>query len=188
MTLGGVHLMHEAMLDLANKKAKVIRIEEIEHNCDSITHKTIELLRTTFITPLDRDEILPLISRMDDVMDYLDAAAHRLILFEIDLVPPEMIKISEVLIKTQEQVAAMVKLFQKKHKPEEFNAYCMEINRLENEGDHLHRDGIALLFHNYKNDPLMVIKLKEIYEMLEMAIDCCEDVAELVEGIILEHS
>ena len=186
-SLEAANLILEAVQNLSNSEEKVQQIEEIEHACDSIAHMTIDLLHRTFITPLDRDEILVLISRMDDVVDNIEAAAHRLVLFEIKEVPEKMIQLCQVLIQTLEQVAAMVKIL-RKIKVEDVQQHCMEINRLENEGDRLNRDGIASLFHVYKDDPLMVMKLKEIYEIIEDAIDHCEDVANIAESIVLEHS
>lgn len=181
-------LLSEAVQNLEIKQGKVDRILEIEHECDSITHLTIELLHRTFITPLDGDEIHLLISRLDDIMDRIDSAAHRLILFEINEVPQNLTEISEVLVQTIEQVIKLVKLVRTVNKSSQYKEYCVEIHRLENEGDRLHREGIASLFRNYKNDPLMVIKLKEIYEMIEVAIDTCEDVANIVESILMEHT
>ena len=183
-----VCLMDEAMRNLDNNADKIRRIEDLEHNCDSITHQTVDLLRKTFITPIDHDEILRLISRMDDFVDYVDAAAHRLELFEIKMIPPELIQLCEVLIQTHAKVTDLVALLPRMKNTEQFRVYCMEINSLENEGDRLHRMGIAALFHKFHNDPLMVIKLKEIYEILENAIDTCEDVSNIVESIVLEHT
>jgi uncharacterized protein len=185
--MGAAHAIMEAMQNLEDNEERIKKIEELEHKCDSITHMTIDLLRRTFITPLDRDEILALITRMDDVVDFIEAAAHRLVLFEIKAVPQKMIRLCEVLIQTLAEVAAMVKIL-RKIDVEQVQKHCMEINRLENEGDQLNRAGIAALFHEYKNDPLMVIKLKEVYEILEGAIDRCEDIANIAESIVLEHS
>lgn len=181
-------LMYEAVNNLSLKEEKVAAIEKYEHDCDDIAHETINLLRHTFITPLDHDEIMLLVSRLDDIIDYLDAAAHRLILFEITEVPTDFISLCEVLMATQNQVTNMVGLLRTMKKTDEFSQRCMEINRLENKGDQLHRQGIAALFHRYQTDPLMVIKFKEMYEMLESAIDRCEDVANIVESIVMEHS
>jgi len=186
--LEATRVMLDAVKNLSAKDIKVTRIGELEHECDSITHMAIDLLHRTFITPLDRDEILELVSRMDDIMDFIDAAAHRLVLFEITEVPKDILQLCEVLIEAQNQVTEMVKLLRHMKKTEDLHKHCMEINRLENEGDQLHRRGIAALFHTYANDPLMVIKLKEVYEVLEAAIDRCEDVANLAESIVLEHT
>ncbi len=180
--------MLEAVEDLSLKVEKAKCLQDLEHECDSITHETVDLLHSTFITPLDRDEILALISGMDDVVDNIDAAAHRLVLFEINEVPAEIIKQCHVLIDTQDQLALMVSLLRNMKNRDAILDACKEINRLENQGDQFHRSGIAALFHTYRDDPLMVIKLKELYEILEVAIDCIEDVANIAESIVLEHS
>lgn len=185
-TQEAVKIMYKVLQDIKQHKSEIEGIEELEHQCDSVAHMTVDLLRRSFITPFEREEIRSLISAMDDIIDFLDAAAHRIILFEISEVPPEVVKLCDVLQKAQEHVVLIVTLLRKMKKNEELTNHCKEINRLENEGDKLHRAGIAALFHQQK-DPLMVIKLKELYEMLEQAVDRCEDVANVVEGIIIEH-
>jgi len=186
-TLDAAVAMQDAVRHLSNNKEIICRITELEHKADELTHMTVDLMHRTFITPLDRDEILKLISRMDDIVDFIDAAAHRLELFEITEVPERLAQLCEVLIAAQREIADMVKLL-RKIKGNDLHKHAMEINRLENQADQLHRDGLAELFHRYKHDPLLVIKLKEIYEILESSIDSCEDVANIVEGIVLEHS
>jgi predicted phosphate transport protein (TIGR00153 family) len=188
-TLEAAECVCEAMIDLKGKKEdKTKRIAELEHECDSITHMTVDLLHRTFITPLDRDEILSLISKMDDVADNIDAAAHRLVLYELEEAPREVVELTQVLVRTQRQLVEVIKLLRNLKHREAIQVHCKEINSLENQGDQLHRNGVASLFRVYKHDPLMVIKLKELYEILETAIDCIEDVANIVEGIVLEHS
>lgn len=178
--------MHEALVGLPDSEEAIKRVETAEHDCDQITHDTIDLLRASFITPFDRNEIQRLITRLDDIVDYVEAAAHRLQLFKIREVPDDVVNLSKVLVKTQEQVVVMVKLLRTMKKNGTLHDHVKEINRLENESDLLHRHGIATLFEN-GGDPLMVLKLKDLYELLETAVDCCEDVAEVVEGIIIEH-
>lgn len=178
--------MRDALMNLSNNTEAIERIERAEHACDKITHDTVDLLRSSFITPFDREEIRRLISRLDDIVDYIESAAHRLTLFRILEVPPEVVELSAVLIRTQEQVVEMVKMLRTMKKNQEMHDHVKEINRLENEGDKLHRQGIAALFEN-GGDPLQVMKIKDLYEILETAIDCCEDVAQVVEGIIIEH-
>ena len=186
-TLDAAKAMQEAVNHLGNNTEVISRISELEHKADELTHMTVDLMHRTFITPLDRDEILKLISRMDDVVDFIDAAAHRLVLFEITEVPERLAQLCQVLIDAQVQICDMVVLL-RKIKGNDIHKHGMEINRLENQADQLHRDGLAELFHRYRHDPLLVIKLKEIYEILETSIDSCEDVANIVEGIVLEHS
>ena len=186
-TLDAAKAMQEAVNHLGNNTEVISRISELEHKADELTHMTVDLMHRTFITPLDRDEILKLISRMDDVVDFIDAAALRLVLFEITEVPERLAQLCQVLIDAQVQICDMVVLL-RKIKGNDIHKHGMEINRLENQADQLHRDGLAELFHRYRHDPLLVIKLKEIYEILETSIDSCEDVANIVEGIVLEHS
>ncbi len=178
--------IRDALMNLHDNAEAIARVERAEHACDQITHDTVDLLRSSFITPFDREEIRKLISRLDDIVDYIESAAHRLTLFRILEVPPEVVELSSVLIRTQEQVVEMVKMLRTMKKNQEMHDHVKEINRLENEGDKLHRKGIAALFEN-GGDPLTVMKLKDLYEILETAIDCCEDVAQVVEGIIIEH-
>jgi len=185
-TLEAAKIIDQALRDLSNIQDKVNRIVEIEHECDNIAHMTIDLMHRSFITPLDRYEIHDLITKMDDITDFIEAAARRLILFELKEVPPNLLRLADILIQSQEQVACMVNKL-RKIKVDEVKNYCTLINELENQGDQLNRTGITELFHKYKDDPLMVIKLKEIYEILEAAIDRCEDIANIAEGITLEH-
>jgi uncharacterized protein Yka (UPF0111/DUF47 family) len=99
-----------------------------------------------------------------------------------------MVKLGEILVLTADQVSQVIHVLRRLKKKEDLQDFLVEINRLENEGDRLHRAGIAGLFRTYQHDPLMVIKLKEVYEILESAIDLCEDVADVTESIVLEHS
>jgi predicted phosphate transport protein (TIGR00153 family) len=163
------------------------RIKEIEHETDVITHQCVEALHKTFITPIDRDEIHRLITRMDDIMDYMEAASERLALYELNPVRPELRELGLVLVRACEAVSeALGGLRDMKHAPAVL-AKCIEINRLENEADACLRAAVAKLFKEEK-DPITVIKWKEIYEALEEATDRCEDVANIIEGVILEHA
>ncbi|HOX47247.1 MAG TPA: DUF47 family protein [Myxococcota bacterium] len=163
-------------------------IKELEHECDSITHMTVDLIHRTFITPLDRDEILALISKMDDVMDCVETAGSRIMRFKIGKVPGRMVEMARVLAKAEELVAKTVEMLQGFKHVDEMRDMFKEVHRLEGEGDELVHAGVAALFEDHADDPLLVIKLKEIYEIVERGIDECEDVANIIEGIALEHS
>jgi len=186
-TLEGTRLLRELLNDLTDAAAKVKRIKEVEHLGDEITHKAFERLHKQFITPFDRAEIHRLLSRIDDVLDLADGASERILLYEVTDVPQEARELGRVLhasaLKMQEAVAALRTI----KKPQGILTACVEINRLENEADHLLRSGLAKLFKSGA-DPLTVIKWKEIYELLESATDRCEDVANVIEGVVLEHS
>lgn len=165
----------------------VRRVEELEHECDSITHMTVDLLHRSFITPLDRDEILKLISKMDDVMDSIDRAAKTMLVFELTSVPDNMKQMIGVLNKAQELVMAAVQLIPGFKYGDKLREIVKDIHTLENEGDSLHHAGIKKLFRESADDAILVIKLKQLYETVEDAIDACEDIADIAESIILEH-
>jgi hypothetical protein len=170
----------------ANVAAKCRRISDIEHETDTITHRCVEALHKTFITPIDRDSIHRLITRMDDIMDYVEAAAERIELYEIQSMTSDVRDMSDVLHRSAQQVELAVRGLRTLKDTQQTLKLCIDINRLENECDAILRRSVARLFKEEK-DPIMVIKWKEIYENLEDASDRCEDVANIIEGVILEH-
>ena len=170
----------------ANVAAKCRRISDIEHETDTITHRCVEALHKTFITPIDRDSIHRLITRMDDIMDYVEAAAERIELYEIQSMTSDVRDMADVLLRSAQQVELAVRGLRTLKETQQTLKICIDINRLENECDAILRRSVARLFKEEK-DPIMVIKWKEIYENLENASDRCEDVANIIEGVILEH-
>jgi predicted phosphate transport protein (TIGR00153 family) len=172
-------------LDNAAEHAKNIR--DIEHKADTITHRTVELLHKTFITPLDREDIHTLISRMDDIVDYIEAASERIHLYNVTDASPEIHAMADVCVRSAELVSKAIRGLENLKKPEELLHLCIEINHLENEGDQILRTAMAKLFRE-ETDTRQLIKLKEIYELLEGVTDRCEDVANIIEGIVLEYA
>jgi len=181
------HLLVKVFENPSGAEAIVKQIKDVEHEGDKITHHTIETLHKTFITPIDREEIHQLISEMDDILDYIDATAQRVVLYEILEARPEAKELCAVLVKSTEQVRDAVAGLRTLKYPMELLKICVEINRLENEGDTVLRKGMARLFKESTN-PIDVIKWKEIYEFLEEGTDRCEDVANIIEGVVLEHA
>ena len=171
----------------ANIETKAKRVSDIEHETDVITHRCVEALHKTFITPFDRDNIHRLITRMDDVMDFVEAASERIALYELSTMTADVRDLADVLHRAAQQVEAATKGLRNLKDPQSILKQCIDINRLENESDQILRRAVARLFKEEK-DPIMVIKWKEIYENLENAADRCEDVANIIEGVILEHS
>ncbi len=171
----------------ANIETKARRIHDIEHETDVITHRCVETLHKTFITPIDRDSIHRLITRMDDIMDFVEAASERIALYELTVMTPDARDLADVLVRATEQVRVAIKGLRDLKNPQAILKQCIDINRLENESDQILRRAVAKLFREEK-DPIVVIKWKEIYENLENAADRCEDVANIIEGVILEHS
>jgi hypothetical protein len=180
-----------AFVDMAQGKVPSTevcpRIKAIENECDHITHHVVERLHKVFITPIDRNDIFRLISKMDDVMDFVEAAAQRIALYEVNGHNKELWDLARVLLAGSERVCEAVTGMRNLKHPELILEKCVEINRLENEADVQLRGAIAKLFKEEK-DPIQVIKWKEIFELLETATDRCEDVANIIEGVVLENS
>jgi hypothetical protein len=162
-------------------------IKEAETEGDTITHDTMKRLHGNWITPLDRNDIHLLVSRLDDVLDYIEEAADRLVLFKVHVVPREAYELAEILVRTCETLAKSVALLQTMGKAPEILELCVEVNRLENAADKIHRQAIASLF-DARHDPLTVMKWRDIFDSLESAADRCEDVANVVEGVVLEYA
>lgn len=178
----------EKMLsDLSHAESYASKIKSIEHEADEVTHTTVETLHMTFITPLDREDILKLISKMDDILDFIEAAAERVSLYQITTATPELKALANVCVRSARDVQRVINELENLKKSVDIRKICVEINRLENEADGILRAGMAKLFRE-ETDVKQLIKFKEIYELLETVTDCCEDVANIVEGIVLEYS
>ncbi len=171
----------------ADKTAFAKRIKDLEHQADAITHQCVEQLHSTFITPFDRFDIHRLIVRMDDVLDHVDAAAERMMLYELDEVLPEVRGLADVLLRCTVAMNEGVRGLRDMKNAMPIFAACRTLNTLENEADALLRTAIARLFKQEK-DPIVIIKWKEICETLETATDKAEDVAKVLEGVVLEHA
>ncbi len=184
----GTKALKDLLDDFTRVPEKVAALKEIEHRADDITHRAFARLHTQFITPFDRAEIHRLLSRIDDVVDLADAAAERIALYDIDQVMPEARDLAAVLVAQAEKMAEVVRGLRTFRKnPENVLAGCREINSLENQADSLTRRTMAKLFKR-GNDPLEVVKWKEIIDLIESATDRAEDVANVVEGVVLEHA
>jgi predicted phosphate transport protein (TIGR00153 family) len=176
------HGIENGSTELVNRAKRVL---EIEHETDVITHRCIEALHKTFITPMDRDDIHRLITTMDDIMDSIEAATDRIMLYEVKRMAPEAIEFATVLVSAVEEVHRAVHGLRDMKHAEEVLKICININKLENQADTILRRALARLFKE-ESDAVEVIKWKEIFENLENAADVCEDVADIVEGVILE--
>ncbi len=160
------------------------RIKDIEHECDEISHKITVKLNKSFITPFDREDIFALSVALDDVMDYIDAGARAIIMYDIQEINDHAKHLAKVIQSLAIEVNSAVSMLKK---PDGMNQNIVEIHRLENEADDVYFRAIGELFHN-QTDPMTLIKWKELYEILENATDRCESVANIVESIILKHN
>ena len=176
-------LLDDLVRNFADARAKTHLIKEVEHAGDLITHEIVRKLNTTFITPLDREDIHALATRLDDVLDYIEAAAERLVVYRIKEPTSACRAFAEVIVKTAEAMDRAIRCLRTMDPG--FHEHAVEVNRLENTADNLLRDSLAALFDE-QGDPIEVIKWKEIYETMEIVTDRCEDVANVIEGIILK--
>jgi predicted phosphate transport protein (TIGR00153 family) len=170
-----------------DREVGIKTIEDAEHAADRITHETIQLLHTTFVTPFDRDDIHRLISRMDDVLDLIQDTAESLVLYDIQKVTPEATQLAELVLRCSERVQSAVGLMASMADAPAILKICQEIDRLESEADKVMRSAISELFRN-ETDTRQLIKLKAVYESLESATDKCQDVANVIESVVLENA
>ena len=163
------------------------QIREIEHEGDRMTHEVIDRLNRTFITPIDREDIHGLAKELDDVIDIIQATMDRMQLYRIDRSSPILVQMAEVLVKATDAIGKAIKsLRDLKHSRRTLD-FCIEINRLENEGDAILKVALGELFATPK-DVLEIIKWKETYENAEYATDKCEDIANIIEGIVVKNA
>ena len=167
--------------------AKVRRLREIEHQADEISHHAMEMLHKTFVTPMDRDQIHRLVSHMDDVIDLTDSAGRRLVMYEVTAPTPELKELAGVLHRATVEIRKAVGMLRNLKKAKGIAECCIEINKLENDGDHI-RDAVVAKLFKEETDAIEILKWKEIYEDVETAIDRCEDVADVIEGVVLENA
>jgi predicted phosphate transport protein (TIGR00153 family) len=178
----GCHELHEMMLKFDRLEARASRLKEIEHQGDLVTHEVFERLNRTFITPLEREDIHDLASGLDDVLDSVEAIASRVVLFNVKESKPEAIQLCSILDDCGRQIEQAVSHLQ------DFKglmAFTIELNRLENQADVISRHVVADLFSG-KHDVMDVLRWKELYGRLESAADQCEDVANVIEAIVLK--
>ena len=162
-------------------------IDGAERAADKITHETITLLHRTFITPFDRDQIHQLITAMDDILDLMQDVAESVVLYDIRKITPEAKQLAEICQMCCERVKSAVSLLKNVKEAEAIMKTCQEIDRLESDADRVMRAAMSKLFRD-ESDVKQLIKLRTIYDLLETITDRCEDVANVIEGIVLENS
>ncbi|MNI03606.1 putative pit accessory protein [compost metagenome] len=184
--LDGAQMFRNAMMGDKPPSDFIQSIKDLEHKGDHITHEIFMGLNKVFITPIDREDILEIASKVDDVMDGIEATMARFDYLDVSHTDIFMKDFSAVIVSSCQHILDALKLLAKK-KYMQIMEHSVEINRLENEGDRLMREGIRLIFKQ-KKDPYEDFKLKEIYERLEETTDACEDVANVLESIVLRYS
>jgi uncharacterized protein len=182
--IAGTRVMVDLFTDYNNVDTKISELRRIERTGDEITHNVFTKLNQTFITPFDREDIHELASSLDDVLDYLNAAGARIVMYRIINPPPAALELSRLILLQAQELHRALPLLQKNG---DILTHCVEINRLENEADVVSRAAIGRLFDEEK-DPITLIKNKELLEFLEAATDRAEDVANVLETVVLKNS
>jgi predicted phosphate transport protein (TIGR00153 family) len=162
----------------------VRRIKGLEHACDELTHSISTRLNKSFITPFDREDIYTMSSALDDIVDLINDAARSIIDYDVKEIKDYARDFADVITRMAEQLREIVSILEK---PKNITQRLVEIHRLENEGDDIYHAAIAELFHD-EHDPLIVLKWKEVYEKLEAAVDRCENVANIIESVVIKHT
>jgi hypothetical protein len=183
----GSRLLQGLFGDLGKVEEQANRIRDLEHRADSLCQQTMELLHRSFITPIERADIHAISSRLDDVIDHIEAVSQRLWLYEIADATPEVIEMAENLVGATAALRATIDALAAGIDAGRIRVLCADVKAVEKANDRLLRRATARLFREEK-DPKTLIKWKEIYENIEDAIDRCEDVANVVEGVALENS
>ena len=181
----GARLLHDILKSPDNLTERINRLQEIEHRGDDMTHDIIRMLNQTFITPFDREDIHALSSSLDDVLDYVNSAATRMKLYGITAPPPASAILAGLIVTQSEELSKGVSLLAEEN--QRVLDHCVEVNRLENEADRVSRKAIGELFEHEK-DPIQLIKIKELYEVLETATDKAEDAANVLEAVVLKST
>lgn len=166
---------------------RAYNIESIEKRGDKIAHRAIELLHRTFITPLDRDDIHQLVSKMDDILDVIEDTSQSIYVYDVHSITPEARRLAELCVACVDKVKAAVGMLSNMDNAKAIMIVCEDIDRLESEADHVMRSAMAKLFRD-EPDVKQVMKMRSVYEMLECVTDRCEDVANVIQGIVLENS
>lgn len=166
---------------------KITKLKELEHEADVITHRTYEKMHKSFLTPLDREDIYALVNKMDSILDMTEASAARMSLYKVKKPTKVIIDQAKILNLAISKVKLIVYAMRDMKNSKMIIDACVEINTLENEGDIVLRTAMVDLFENEK-DAIELIKWKEIFERIEEALDVCEDVSNIIEGIVLKHA
>jgi predicted phosphate transport protein (TIGR00153 family) len=182
MLIEGADLLNTLLSDVTQAPVLAGEIKALEHRADNLTHTIITKLNQTFITPFDREDIHLLSSRLDDVLDLIDATSMRIVTYNIRVLGLGTQQLGQILAQQVQEIARALALLNKR---DGVLKHCIEINRLEDDADRIARASIGMLFEKEEN-PIRLIKQKELYEVLELATDKCEDVANVIETIVLK--
>jgi len=182
------NLLSELIEKWDNVPERVQEIKKVEHDGDEITHRIVAQLHATFVTPLDREDIAHLAEHLDDVMDYIEEASTSMLIYWVAKPTDKAQELARIIAKMATEISEALPCLRRSKLMRQIPAFCIEINRLENEADEIVRSAVAGLFHENNINVIDVIKWREIYEYLETATDRCEDVANVLEGVRIKRA
>lgn len=185
-TLKAAQALDELVKNYVNIDKKISIIEEIEHECDNHIHKIMKEINKSFITPIDREDICAIAKEMDNITDSIESTAHRFKMFNIKSIKEDAIKLVKLIVDCTLELKSVMVEFKNMKSSKTLQNKIIEVNRIEDEGDTIFRNAITKLFV-VGTDPIEITKWKEIYEYLENTLDACEDVANIVEGVVMKH-
>lgn len=186
-TCRAAKLLDELMNSLVDIPQKVRAVEEIEHKCDGHVHKMLEHLNRSFITPIDREDIYLIAKELDNITDFIESTAHRFKMFNVTSIREDAQKLSKLIIQCTEELTGVMSELKRMKTSKVLKDKIIEVNRIEDEADDIFRSAMQKLFTG-DDSALEVIKWKEIYEYLENTLDACEDVANIVEGVVMKNA
>lgn len=184
--VSGADTLQHMLRDFSQADTFRKQIAELEHAGDSVIHEVVDKLNRTFVTPLDPEDIRAIASHLDDVVDYIQAAAERLVLYHVTEPLPSSLELSRVLVAVAREVQAVIALMRDFNQRQSIMEHCIEINRLENAGDKIYREALGNLFR--EGNPMELMRWKEIFDQIEQAIDQCEDLADIIESVVVKHA
>ncbi len=180
-------LLEDLMTDYTNVEGKVKAIEDKEHECDRVVHEVMEQLNKSFITPIDREDIYSIAKEMDNITDAIETTAHRFLIMNVKEMNKDALEIAKLIIPCTTELKGVLTELKYMKTSKTLRNRIIEVNRIEDEADKYFRIGIINLF-KYEKDAIKVIIWKEIFEFLENTLDACEDVANIVEGVVMKHA
>ena len=187
LNVEGAKLLQAFLADPSDAEQRATRIRATEHEADDVCQRTMELLHSSFVTPIERGDIHQIASRLDDILDHIEATGQRIWLYEISKSPAEAIEMADHLVRATEALKVTVDALAEHPTAERIRELCRAVKAVEKDNDRVLRRATARLFKE-ELDPRALIKWKEIYENIEEAIDRCEDVANVIEGVVLENA
>jgi predicted phosphate transport protein (TIGR00153 family) len=184
----GANQLSELIEKWDNVPQRVEEIKKIEHEGDEITHRIIAQLHATFVTPIDREDIAQLAEHLDDVLDFIEETASSMLIYWVAKPTEKAQELAQIIVRMTNEISEAIPRLRRRKLLHQLPACCMEVNRLENEADAIVRSAVAGLFHDKDINVVDVIKWREIYEYMETATDRCEDIANVLEGVMIKRA